>query len=155
MKLLLHIITTAAGTPPRPSRPTVVAVKGNTVTVEWSQSVCDGGHIPQSYTLRYKRSSSFSSYSYRRQITEKRLKITGLSYSTSYQFSVSTLTVDSRTSSYSSAVTISTLPRGINNYNNNYWSMAINNYYFCLHCMQLLLHHVMSECDRSDHSWWK
>lgn len=149
MKLLLHT-TTAAGSPPTPSRPTIVAVKSNTVTVEWSQSVCDGGHTSQSYTLRYKRSSSYSSYSYQRQITEKRFKITGLSYSTSYQFSVSTLTVDSRSSSYSSAVTISTLPRGINTYNIGGHLIII-----FVSCMQLPLHHVMSECDRSGHSWSK
>ena len=106
----------AAGSPPTPSRPTIVAVKGNTVTIEWSQAVCDGGHIPQSYTIRYRRSSSYYSYIYIRQITQSRYRITGLSYSTSYQFWVSTATVDSRTSSYSSSVTISTLPRGINNY---------------------------------------
>ena len=109
---LLKIIYNITGSPPAPSRPTIVAVKSNAVTIQWTQSVCDGGHTPQSYTIRYKRSSSYSSYTYIRQITQKRFKITGLSYSMSYQFSISTTTVDSRISSYSSLATISTLPQG-------------------------------------------
>lgn len=108
------IIFNIIGSPPTPSRPTIVEVRGNTVTIEWSQSVCDGGHTPESYTIRYKRSSSYSSYSYLYSITQKRYKITGLTYSTSYQFSVRTTSVDSRSSSFSSFATISTLPRGIN-----------------------------------------
>ena len=111
MKLLLWYYLLYTVTPPAPSRPTIVDVKANTVTIEWSQSVCNGGHTPESYTIRYRR-SSYRSYSYIRQITQKRYKITGLSYSTSYLFWVQTTTVDSRTSSYSSLATISTLPRG-------------------------------------------
>ena len=107
------IIHFTVGTPPMPSRPTFVEVKSTSVTIEWSQSVCDGGHSPQSFTIRYSQ-TNFYSYSYVnvQNPSQRRYKITGLSYSTSYQFSVRTTTVDSRFSSYSPIATINTLPQG-------------------------------------------
>lgn len=102
-----------AGTPPTPSRPTFAQVKSTSVTIEWDVSVCDGGHSPQSFAIRYRR-TNYNSYYYInvQNPSQRRYKITGLRYSTSYQFSVQMTTVDSRYSSYSPIATINTLPQG-------------------------------------------
>ena len=101
------------GSPPAPSRPSPVKIKSNSITIAWSQSVCDGGHIPASFNIRYKRStSSYYTYITVSDPTQRNYTIAGLSSTTSYDISIRTVTVDSRQSSYSTAATISTLPPG-------------------------------------------
>ena len=109
------IFPNCTGSPPTPSRPTVIRQGGNTVTIGWSQSTCDGGHIPSYFTIwyRWRRSSWYSSYRNRyitvNDPTQRSYRVTGLSYSTSYYFYIRVTTTDSRSSSYSSSTYITTL----------------------------------------------
>ena len=108
------------GSAPAPSRPSPLKIKSNSITIAWSQSVCDGGHIPARFYIRYKRSTSYSyTFITVSNATQRTYTITGLSYLTSYDISIRTVTVDSRQSSYSIAATISTLPLGNHLQRNN------------------------------------
>ena len=107
------------GYPPRPSRPSAFEIKSTSITIDWSQSICDGGHIPKSFKIRYRRLSSqyfstSSTYSYITVLdnSQRRYRFTGLTPSTLYEFSIQTLSFDERTSSYSSSASFSTLPPG-------------------------------------------
>ena len=103
------------GYPPSPSSPSAYEIKSTSITIDWSQSSCDGGHVPKAFNIRYRRLTSTSTtYSYITVVdnSERRHKITGLSPSTLYEFSVQTITFDARTSSYSTKASFSTLPPG-------------------------------------------
>ena len=122
------------GSVPRPSRPTYSRRGGNFVTLTWSQSYCDGGHEVNGFTISYKRSSYYSSYSY---ITvsnpaQRSYQIKGLSSSTTYQFRVQAMAKNGRTSSYSSTASISTLP---NRTKINIISIAKLSSYIAIHCI--------------------
>ena len=102
--------------PPSPSRPSAFEIKSTSITIDWSQSTCDGGHITKAFNIRYRSPNSpFSTYSYITVVdsSQRRHKITGLSPSTLYEFSVQTITFDTRISSYSLKGSFSTLPPGI------------------------------------------
>ena len=114
-----YIWLICTGYPPTPSRPSAFEIKSTSITIDWSQSVCDGGHIPKAFNIRYWRlnspSSTSNTYSYITVVdnSQRRHKITGLSPSTLYEFSIQTITFDTRTSSYSLSASFSTLPPGI------------------------------------------
>ena len=102
------------GSLPRPSQPTYSRRGGNFVTLVWSESFCDGGREISSFRIRYRRYYYYYySYSYITvsDPTQRSYKISGLSYSTTYYFSIRATSTDGRTSSYSPYTTITTLPR--------------------------------------------
>ena len=102
------------GSPPTPSRPTIIRQGGNTVTIGWFLNTCNGGHIPSYFMIRYRRRRYwYYSYSYTyitvTDPTQRSYRVTGLSYTTSYYFSIQVTTTDSLSSSYSSEAYITTL----------------------------------------------
>ena len=112
MSISTHKSMCVLGSPPAPSSPTVIKQSGNILTIGWLENSCDGGHTPSYFTIRYRRSSYYYySYSYItvNDPTQRSYRITSLSYSTTYYFSISVTTTDSLTSSYSSSTYITTL----------------------------------------------
>ena len=107
------------GYPPRPSRPSAFEIKSTSITIDWSESACDGGHIPKAFNIKYRRLNSpydsSNTYSYITVLdnSQRRQIVTGLSPSTLYEFSIQALTFDARTSSYSLTASFTTLPPGI------------------------------------------
>ena len=112
---IIQFLLLCTGSPPQPSRPTVLRQRSNTVTIGWFLNMCDGGHIPKYFTIwyRWRRSSWYSSY-YNIYITvndpsQRSYTVTGLSYNTNYYFYIQVTTTDSQSSSYSSSTHITTL----------------------------------------------
>ena len=134
------------GSIPQPSRPTYFIREGNSVTLIWSESFCDGGYEISSFRIRYRRYSYYYyyySYSYITvsNPTQRSYQVNGLSYSTTYHFSIQATATNGRTSSYSSYATITTLPTRMNANNIAIETTALN---IIIHTIpQLLLHHVM------------
>ena len=94
-------------------------VTSTTATISWSMIPCYGGHDLQYYTIkigyRYRCSyySSLADY-YINSIGARLMNYTilGLTSNTNYQISVRAEGQESTCSSYSSAITITTLPPG-------------------------------------------
>lgn len=128
----IDLIIAMAGSPPRPDRPFAITAQSNSITIGWSTS-CDGGHTLSSFTVQYAEITDNDyydyyyyfyyypypypyhySYRYIRNIdsTLRNYTITGLLPSTEYSFSVLAASLYARTSSYSSQVSITTLPPG-------------------------------------------
>lgn len=110
--MLIYII----GLPPSPSRPSASEIKSTSIQIYWSQSVCDGGHIPRVFNIRYRGLNTGSNaFSYISVLasSQKTYTFTDLFPSTVYEFSVQTITFDSRISSYSSTASFTTLPPGM------------------------------------------
>ena len=106
----------STGSPPSPSRPSAFEIKSTSITIDWSQSACDGGHIPRAFNVRYRRLNFYNNaYSYITVVdtSKKSYTVTGLSPSTVYEFSVQATTFDERTSLYSPTAGFTTLPPGI------------------------------------------
>lgn len=107
-------------TPPAPSRPSAMEVKQDSITIKWDESQCNGGHIIQSFTIRYLETDSnpffpfFGSFRFLRNIdpTQRNFTITDLDPETSYTIAVQAISVDGRASLYSSSAEILTLPPG-------------------------------------------
>ena len=106
-----------AGSPQRPSRPTLLKVTDTTVTFSWQENECNGGHFVESFSIRYGLPTIFffRSYSYIQGIDgdQRNYTITGLTPSTTYEVSVQAVSTDSATSSYSLSTTFTTLTEGM------------------------------------------
>ena len=108
------------GSLPQPSQPTYSRRGGNFVTLVWSESFCDGGREISSFRITYyyryrryyySRYRYYYSYITVSDSTTRSYKISGLSYSTTYYFSIQATSTDGRTSSNSPYTAITTLPR--------------------------------------------
>ena len=100
--------------PPTPGRPFAIKPQSTSITIGWSESSCDGGHALSSFTIQYDKVYGFFLYRYVRNIPSamRNYTITGLESNTLYSFRVQAVNVNSLTSSYSLAVSISTLSPG-------------------------------------------
>ena len=101
--------------PPIPGRAFEVKARSNSITIGWSESSCDGGHPIVSFDIRYDRQYGYFSARTILHIdpTRRNYTITGLQSNTFYTFQVRSRSVNSRTSSYSSSVFITTLAPGM------------------------------------------
>lgn len=117
--------------PPAPSRPQVLKVTDQSVTVAWDENECNGGHNLDSFTIRYSVPSSFffRSYAFISGVRQKNYTITGLNPSSSYEVSVQAVSVDGIRGSYSASVGLTTLPPG--EYTSYYWRSRIHIYTLC------------------------
>ena len=110
-----------SATPPSPSRPSALEVKQDSIAIKWDEAQCTGGHIIQSFTIRYLETESnpffpfFGSFRYIRDIdaAQRNYTITGLDPETSFTIGVQATSVDGRVSSYSASAEIVTLPPGM------------------------------------------
>ena len=110
----LSILFVHAASPPAPGRPYVIRAQSTSITIGWPE-VCDGGHGLRSFTIRYDRVVGYYSYRYVRNIDPSRRNytVTGLVSSTQYSFWVQAVSLNSRTSSYSSSMSTYTLAPGM------------------------------------------
>ena len=101
--------------PPIPGRAFEVKARSNSITIGWSESSCDGGHPIVSFDIRYDRQYGYFPARTILHIdpTRRNYTITGLQSNTFYTFQVRSRSVNSRTSSYSSSVFITTLAPGM------------------------------------------
>ena len=108
-------------TPPAPSRPSALEIKQDSITIEWDENQCTGGHTIQSFTIQYLETDInpifpfFGFFWHIRNIdaTLRNYTITGLDPETSYTIGVQATSVDGRVSFYSASTEIVTLPPGM------------------------------------------
>ena len=119
-------ISLSTDSPARPSRPKVLALTSNSVTISWEESPCDGGHTISDFNIRYAEPFSyyyyfrpppidfFGDYTYIRGIdgNTRNHTITRLQPSTTYEISVQAASVDATFSPYSLQRTVTTLSPG-------------------------------------------
>ena len=107
--------------PPPLDRPSVIKTQSMSITIGWSDLLCDGGHTIRSFTIRYR--TYFSYFRYIRNIDPnlRNYTITELVPNSLYSIQIRTVNTDSIRSSFSSSRLVSTLPPGKPcNYNNHY-----------------------------------
>ena len=107
--------------PPPLDRPSVIKTQSMSITIGWSDLLCDGGHTIRSFTIRYRMQTYFSYFHYIRNIDPnlRNYTITELEPNSLYSIQVRTVNTDSIGSSFSSPRFVSTLPPGKPcNYNN-------------------------------------
>lgn len=104
---------TYAGSPPSPGQPYVIIAQSKSVTIGWPE-MCDGGHILKSFTIQYDREIGSYPSRYINDVDPSRRNytITGLEPSTDYIFKVRSVSFNSRTSRFSSSVSVDTLAPG-------------------------------------------
>ena len=105
--------------PLQPGQPFAISVQSTSITIGWTETFCNGGHTVTSFTIRHRRDSGSSysyyySYNYIRDIDPSRRNytITGLQSNTYYSISVQSVDLYAVSSSFSSAVSVTTLPPG-------------------------------------------
>ena len=101
-------------TPPPLGRPFAIKTQSMSITIRWSDLICDGGHTISSFTIRYKKQTYFSNFCYIRKIDPNlgNYTITELEPSSLYSIQVRAVNVDSIGSYFSSPRFVSTLPPG-------------------------------------------
>ena len=125
--------------PPAPSRPTVVKVQSDSITISWNEAECTGNHNLRSFTIQYFETDSnpfflfFGSFMYIRNIdsTRRNYTISNLDPVTSNSFRVQAVSVDGRASSYSPTAEVFTLPPGMISgliHNSKYLNTILINY---------------------------
>lgn len=106
-------------TPPPPSRPTDLQIKSDSITIGWNESVCDGGHQLDSFTIQYLDTDrpffGFRGTVFIRNIDPKlrNYTITGLDPDTAYRIGIQAVSVERRGGAYSPFDIFTTLPPGI------------------------------------------
>lgn len=110
----MTVFLTFSVAPPPLGRPSAIKTQSMSITIGWSDLICDGGHTISSFTIRYKMQSYFSYFRYIRNIDPnlRNYTITGLEPNSPYAFQVRTINVDSIGSYFSSPLFVSTLPSG-------------------------------------------
>ena len=111
--LINHMLISAS--PPTPGRPFEIKAQSTSITVGWSESSCVGGHPITSFDLQYDQLTGYFIARTIRNIdpTQRNYTVTGLQSSRFYTFRVRSVSVNSRTSSYSSSASIATLAPGM------------------------------------------
>ena len=109
-KYLLRLLF--SGSPPTPSKPFAIKPRSTSITIGWSESYCDGGHTLRNFTIQYVYDSSFCRYIRGIDPTLRSYTIIGLRSNMRYSFRLQAVGLYS-TSSYSSRVSIYTLPPGM------------------------------------------
>ena len=110
----LPLSSSILATPPSPGQPFLVKAQSTSITIGWSETACDGGHPLLSFNLQYDKVYGYFPSRTIRNIdpTRRNYTITGLTSNTYYRFKVQAVSVNSRTSFYSSTVSIYTLAPG-------------------------------------------
>ncbi len=103
--------------PPRPGSPVPLRVTSSTVTLEWDENSCNGGHRITGFTIRYQKTYqeffiATNMYVYNIDPELQNYTVFGLEAYVSYNFSIQAISDEFRASAFSFENIITTLPSG-------------------------------------------
>lgn len=113
--------------PPPPTRPRVVKLTSQSVTLAWEENKCTGGHTIESFSIRHSTVNFFPFDFFRRykiingiDKNVRNYTITDLTPSTTYDFSVQAVDIDGTSGHFSVVRSVTTLAPGIQSQYYNY-----------------------------------